>query len=253
MSVVPIRHIHAVEKFHLLFLAQLGARVEKKLYALKGGCNLRFFFKSIRYSQDIDFDVRTIARETLRKNVNQILTGSGFKRILRSSKIELTQLSEPKQTDTTQRWKVHVRVEGSPADLPSRIEFSRRRFDEGVVFEAFDAEIARIHDLRPILASHYGLEAAFAQKIDALTGRAQTQARDIFDLALLAERGGPALKIRAEKKKAAVAAENAMSVSFDQFKSQVVAYLPPEYQEHYGTQKIWDSLQENVIKILESL
>src|SRR6266478_2401776 len=102
--------IQTVEKFHLLFLAQLGTRVDKKLYALKGGCNLRFFFKSIRYSQDIDFDVRTIARETLRKNVNQILTGSGFKRILRSSTIELTQLSEPKQTDTTQGWKVHVRV-----------------------------------------------------------------------------------------------------------------------------------------------
>jgi len=250
---MAIEDIHAVEKFHLLFLAQLGARVEKKLYAVKGGCNLRFFFKSIRYSQDIDFDVRTIARETLRKNVNQILTGSGFKRILRSSTIELTQLSEPNQTDTTQGWKVHVRVEGSPADLPTKIEFSGRKFDEGVVFEAVDPEIARIHDVRPILASHYGLEAAFAQKIVALASRSHTQARDVFDLALLAERGGSALKVRVEKKTAAAASANAVSVSFDQFKSQVVAYLPPEYQEHYGTQKTWDSLQETALKILENL
>src|SRR5712691_5158792 len=106
---MTIGDIQAVEKFHLLFLAQLGSRIDKRLYALKGGCNLRFFWKSIRYSEDIDFDVHTIARETLRKNVNQILSAPGFSRILRSSKIELGQLFEPKQTDTTQRWKVHAR------------------------------------------------------------------------------------------------------------------------------------------------
>ncbi len=243
--------IQATEKFHLLFLAQLGSCVDKNLYALKGGCNLRFFWKSIRYSQDIDFDVHTIARETLRKNVNQILGSLGFRRILRSSKIELGQISEPKQTDTTQRWKVHIRVDGSSVDLSTKIEFSRRKFDKGVNFEPVDPEIARIHDLRPILASHYGLEAAFAQKIDALAGRAQTQARDVFDLALLAERGGAALNSRKDNKKLAAACENAMSVSFDQFKSQVIAYLPPEYQGYYGTRKVWESLQENVVKRLE--
>lgn len=242
--------IHAVEKFHLLFLAQLGARVDKKLYALKGGCNLRFFWKSIRYSRDIDFDVHTIARQTLRKNVNHILGAPGFRRILSSSKIELGQISEPKQTDTTQRWKIHLRFEGSPGDLPTKIEFSRRNFDKGVIFESIDPDIARIHDVRPILASHYGLEAAFSQKIGALAGRTQTQARDVFDLALLAERGGPALKIRNDKKELAAACQNALSVSFDQFKSQVVAYLPAEYQSHYGTRKVWDSLQENVAKTL---
>ena len=59
--------IQAVEQFHLLFLAHFGARVDKKLYCLKGGCNLRFFWKSIRYSEDIDFDVHTIARSLCKK------------------------------------------------------------------------------------------------------------------------------------------------------------------------------------------
>src|SRR4051812_40393820 len=98
----------AVDKFHLLFLMQLGARIDKKLYALKGGCNLRFFWKSIRYSEDIDFDVHTTSKETLRKNVNQILDSPGFKQILASSKMELGSRSESKQTETTQRWKVHL-------------------------------------------------------------------------------------------------------------------------------------------------
>lgn len=245
--------IQTVEKFHLLFLTQLGTRIDKKLYALKGGCNLRFFWKSIRYSQDIDFDVHTIGRETLRKNVNQILNAPGFKRILRITKIELGHVSQPKQTDTTQRWKIHIRADDSAVDLPTKIEFSRRKFDEGVVFEGVDPEVIRIHDLRPILANHYGLEAAVAQKIDAVAGRSQTQARDVFDLALLSERAGPALKTRVDKKKTIVACDNVTSVSFDQFKSQVVAYLLPEYQEHYGTPEIWERLQENVIKILKNL
>lgn len=250
---MAIGNIQAVEKFHLLFLAQLGARIDKKLYGLKGGCNLRFFWKSIRYSQDLDFDVHTISRETLRRKVDLILSAPAFRRILRISKLELTRISEAKQTDTTQRWKVHLRVESSPDALPTTIEFSRRHFDEGVIFGSIDPEIAMIHDLRPILASHYGLEAAFNQKIDALAGRTQTQARDVFDLGWLAERGGRALKIRSDKEKLAAACQNAMSVSFDQFKSQVVAYLPAEYQSHYGTRKAWDSLQENVVKALGGL
>jgi hypothetical protein len=39
-----------VDIFHLLFLRAFGARVEKTLFALKGGCNLRFFHRSVRTS-----------------------------------------------------------------------------------------------------------------------------------------------------------------------------------------------------------
>jgi len=44
-----------VELFHLVFLRALVAKGEDKaLFCLKGGCNLRFYFESIRYSEDID-------------------------------------------------------------------------------------------------------------------------------------------------------------------------------------------------------
>jgi hypothetical protein len=55
-----------VELFHLLFLRQLASGEDRSLIALKGGCNLRFFFGSIRYSEDMDLDVWTMARETLK-------------------------------------------------------------------------------------------------------------------------------------------------------------------------------------------
>src|SRR3990170_6022446 len=49
-----------IEYFHLIFLDRLGRKIDKRLYTLKGGCNLRFYFQSFRYSEDIDFDIQII-------------------------------------------------------------------------------------------------------------------------------------------------------------------------------------------------
>lgn len=49
---MPLTARQAVEFFHLVFLRALVSRGEDKaLFALKGGCNLRFFFGSVRYSE----------------------------------------------------------------------------------------------------------------------------------------------------------------------------------------------------------
>lgn len=111
-----------VEQFHLIFLNQLGQKLDKKLYALKGGCNLRFYFNSIRYSEDMDLDVQTIATLTLRNKVNQILNADSFQRILTARNIILRHYSEPKQTETTQRWKLDLRLPNSSAAINTRIE-----------------------------------------------------------------------------------------------------------------------------------
>src|SRR5215469_10237206 len=95
-----------IEIFHLLFLRAFGARVDKALFALKGGCNLRFFLKSIRYSEDLDLDIRTLAVGTLQNNVNRILETPAFLHMLRVQGIEIARTALPKQTETTQRWKL---------------------------------------------------------------------------------------------------------------------------------------------------
>src|ERR1700677_3318183 len=102
----------AIELFHLIFVAQLGRRVDKALFAIKGGCNLRFFCRSIRYSEDIDFDIRTMATGTLAGNVDAILASSAFRQNLRAKQIEVEHVTSAKQTDTTQRWKVGIRLAG---------------------------------------------------------------------------------------------------------------------------------------------
>src|SRR5438552_7408707 len=163
----------AVEIFHLLFLRAFGARVDKALYALKGGGNLRFFHKSIRYSEDIDLDVRTMSVETMRNHVNRVLEAQPFLQTLRAQQIEIASFTAPKQTDTTQRWKIQLRVGATGTAVPTKIDFSRRGLDEGSIYEPVEAEIIRRYRLYPVFIQHYTTKAAFQQKINALASRKQ--------------------------------------------------------------------------------
>lgn len=52
-----LRDAQVVELFHLAFLQVLQARLDQARYVLKGGTNLRYFFDSVRYSEDIDLDL----------------------------------------------------------------------------------------------------------------------------------------------------------------------------------------------------
>ncbi len=244
----------SIEVFHLLFLRAFGARVERDLYALKGGCNLRFFHKSIRYSEDLDLDIRTMSVATLRNNVDRVLETRPFLQTLRAQHMEIERTSRPKQTETTQRWKVSLRIGAAGAEVPTKIEFSRRPVDQDVVLGAVDPEIIHCYRLYPVLVQHYTTPAAFAQKVAALALRSQTQARDIFDLKLLLDAGAnvvPASRDTVARVPRAI--ENAMASGYDAFAGQVLAYLEPEYQEHYRPRQVWEQLQQQVVEALEAL
>jgi predicted nucleotidyltransferase component of viral defense system len=244
----------AIEIFHLLFLRAFGARVDKALFCLKGGCNLRFFLKSIRYSEDMDLDIQTMAVGTLRSNVNRLLVEPAFVQGLRTQGIELVKTAQPKQTQTTQRWKLTLRDAESGAEVPTKIEFSRRGLDDAKAVEPVDAQIIRTYRLYPVIVQHYTEHAAFAQKISALALREQVQSRDVFDLKLLMDAGGGDRPLPAPAAShLAAAINNAMAVDYDAFAGQVLAYLEAEYQEHYGTRTAWNELQEQVVNGLEAL
>lgn len=241
-----------VELFHLLFLSQLGRKLDKKLYAVKGGCNMRFYFNSIRYSEDMDIDIQTVHKDTLLKNVNLILNSTPFKSILLSYGMEILNSSTPKQTSTTQRWKVSLKSSMSALPLNTKIEFSRRSLGDDVSFEVINSQILKQYSLTPIMANHYSLQSMYEQKILALSQRTETQSRDIFDLYLLIT-SGIALKTLNENtyKHLATAKTNAMNISFADFKGQVIAYLPEDYQKHYDNEPEWNGIVTRVVQSLD--
>jgi len=240
------------ELFHLLFLDQLGRKLDPNLYALKGDCNLRFFFNSIRYSEDIDLDIKIVRKETLHNKVENIFKSTPFTQILLARGIEIAGISSPKQTNTTQRWKISLQINNLTIPLNTKIEFSRRGLHDEVKFEAIKSEIIQQYHLSPIMINHYSNIAALQQKIKALASRSQIQARDIFDIYMLLATQG---KIMTSDSKIhdffAKAQENALAVSFQDYKSQVVSYLPVEYQTQYDSQTVWDNILLAVINILE--
>ncbi len=247
--------IQYVELFHLLFLDQLGRKLDKRFYALKGGCNLRFFMKSIRYSEDMDIDIRTvpptISKDRLRSTVAGILKSKPFAQILQIHDIVISRWSEPKQTATTQRWKVGLSIHGSNIELPTKIEFSRRGMKGNTEFEAVDPELVRNYRLSPIMVNHYDSCSAYEQKVEALVTRTSTQARDIFDLNLLLNAGlDRKISNSRLRRRLSEAEANVMSVTFDIFKSQVLSYLPPDYQNQYNSASVWDDM---VLKVVEAL
>jgi predicted nucleotidyltransferase component of viral defense system len=244
----------AIEIFHLHFLRSFSARVDKALFALKGGCNLRFYHRSIRYSEDMDLDIRTMAPATLRSNVETVLAANSLRQALRAQQLELAGFSSPKQTQTTQRWKIRLRLLTPQATIPTKIEFSRRALDQGLALAAVEPELIRAYRMYPVLVQHYGAAAAFAQKISALAQRTQTQARDIFDLKLLVDGGAAATPLRkAQLEQLPRAIDNAMSIGFEEFVGQVVAFLEPEHQAEFGDRASWETLQEQVVDTLRGL
>src|SRR5262249_15938973 len=134
------------ELFHFLFLERLLKVSDPKLYVVKGGVNLRFFFHSPRYSEDMDIDVLGGAVHTLKKNGYKILEDPAFQRSLRAFGIDSIRLNDPsraKQTETVQRFRARL-VTSAGEELPTKIEFSRRgkgAFAQSV--DRIDPEIAR--------------------------------------------------------------------------------------------------------------
>ena len=244
-----------IEIFHLLFLQHLTNKLDKSLYSLKGGCNLRFFFKSIRYSEDIDLDVRIIQKETLRNKINKLLNSYDFKNCIKNYHIEINQISEPKQTETTQRWKINLKIANIANQVHTKIEFSKRHdFNkEDTNFTKIDSLLIQKYKTIPIIINHYNIKAMFNQKINALINRTETQARDVFDLQLLIDAGASLKDLDLSlKKQLPIAIENLTNISFANFKSQVVSYLMFEYQNYYNTEQTWQKIQLQLKNLLST-
>lgn len=251
----PLAPIQAVEAFHLIFLRALEAKVDRSLYVVKGGVNLRAWFGSLRYSEDLDLDVLRGEVFELREKVDAVLVTPAFQDLLRSQQLELVRSSKPKQTGTTQRWKFELARKPGSQVLHTKIEFSRRGADEEYEFEPVLPEIARPHGIPAPTANHYTAAAATRQKIGALAGRRETQARDIWDLDHLfrVQKADPRPLPASSQQALEPAIERVMELPYEAYKAQVVSFLAREHQDLYGTRQAWQRIQELVVERLLEL
>lgn len=245
------------EVFHFSFLDRLLKISDPEMYVLKGGVNLRFFFHSPRYSEDMDLDVLAGSVDTLRKNGYKILQDGGFKRSLLTYGITDIEVNNPlkaKQTETTQRFKFSL-ITTANQRLPTKVEFSRRSRPVGdPVREMVDPEIARQYRRLSYRCNHYPGEDAVFQKILALAGRPATQARDVFDLGLL-QMGGYVSSIKSNKnltrELCEKASESLMSLTYDDYQGQVVEFIETDNREQYESPSAWAQLQEGILELLD--
>ncbi len=242
-----------VELFHLMFLRQFNMQIDASLYAIKGGCNLRFFFGSIRYSEDLDLDICTIAQGTLQNKVDKLLTSPMLLKLLQAYGVTQLEMSAPKQTPTTQRWKIQLHTQQASMPYHTKIEFSRRNDTIESELANVDLKICQMYRLPPLRLSHYGLANAIKQKVLALAHRSLTQARDIFDLYLLLHLGKPKLSFSLKKNTLAEAQEALFSIDFNDYKSQVVNFLEPQQQLIFNNKEYWFDMTNEVFQYLAEL
>ena len=242
---------HVIEQFHLLFLAHLTRGADKRSIVVKGGCNLRFFHRSVRYSEDLDLDVAGIEEHALRERIRNILASRPFGQVLEARGIEIDHVTEHKQTPTVQRWKFGLTSARHGPPLPTKIEFSRRGLDEGVEFGSLEPALIGAYRLAPFMASHYSAAAALLQKVRALAHRTETQARDVFDLHHLIAAGTPRETLRdLDPGTIDQARSRASSIGFDVFRSQVLSYLASKDAPPFDSKDAWDTM---VLEVLEAL
>lgn len=243
------------EVFHLLFLRQLTGRLKPNLYAVKGGVNLRLFFGSIRYSEDMDIDIKSIESFKLKDIVTDIITSKTIIINLKTFNIERVvppDMTKAKQTETTQRFKIHL-INSASEDLFTKIEFSRRRMEQPVITETVSETILKSYKLPSIIVSHYPAEIAIFQKIHALANRAKPQARDIFDLYLLLPKMDESQEMFKSIPAATIkkAYNNALDIDFAIFRDTVLNYLEDKDRALYDRKEVWEEIQLKVGQLLQ--
>ncbi|MBI1859470.1 MAG: nucleotidyl transferase AbiEii/AbiGii toxin family protein [Deltaproteobacteria bacterium] len=244
------------EIFHFLFLEELLRISDPRIYVLKGGVNLRFFFKSPRYSEDMDLDVLAGGVATLKKNGYKILESKAFRRSIQAYGITDLSVNDPakaKQTETTQRFRVRL-VTDSGDTLPTKVEFSRRtKKPLPYLLEQIEPEIARRCNRRSYRCQHYSGETAVIQKIHALAWRDVTQARDVFDLSVL-QSGGHLSRSSVQHAISPQVRREALlrldSLSRNEFVGQVLEFLEEEERSRHQGKEAWNAMKETVAEVL---
>jgi predicted nucleotidyltransferase component of viral defense system len=247
---MELERAQVIEFFHIAFLTVLSKHMDQARFVLKGGANLRYFFASQRYSEDIDLDLIRPVPWGLEDQVEGALNSPTLRSVLGVGGLTLADHSSTKQTETTHRWKVGIEAPGKSGGVRSKIEFSNRGDGGSYSLASLPESVVVPYALRPPTVQHYDAPSAIGQKVEALAGRAQAQARDVFDLELLLRRGTTVPdSIEPALREAAVA--RALEQDYAAFRDQVLPFLEPSAAELIASPAAWEQIQTFVAGKLE--
>jgi hypothetical protein len=201
----------------------------------------------------MDLDIVSHVRaSTLENAVDSVIDGRAMLATLMPVGVTAIKATKPKQTDTTQRWKVMLQMSGDE-QLRAKVEFSRRRdeiqFSNGVP----DANLLKHYKTPPFAAQYYDATYMSTQKIVALAADGRNALRDLFDLHHLFQTIGSRpeeVSALLDSKIAQAAAEKVSSFTFGAFQEQVVPYLPAELMDLYRDSVVFDKQKDEVSTIL---
>jgi len=141
------------ETIHLGIMRSIAKSLADTPLILKGGTALLFAYGLDRFSEDLDFDSKSLHLENrLEKAVGPF--------------VRIVSIDNPKNTETVQRYRVKYDAKGIPGSL--KIEVSCR--------DTYDPSHAHLHEGIRV----YDLSVLIEHKIDAFRNR--TAARDLYDL-----------------------------------------------------------------------
>lgn len=222
-------------------------------FVLKGGMAMRVRHRHTRSTQDVDLDA---SKDFPLANI-QTLVRKAIKRSLKGNVLEDVEITEPKQTDTTARWRIKGIDKQTGQNLVLTVEISRR---DNILNEDVDEiPFSPTHDsinteFRPIRV--YNNQALALRKVRALLCDARNAPRDIVDLYLLikADVTPPIKEMRQWLKDDPDALSRLWykidSMDEKQFKQEVLPCLPATPQSH-DLYKNWDAIRLEVGMCLE--
>lgn len=218
-------------------------------FALKGGMAMRVGHeKWARATKDIDLDA------------DQDLSVSAIQQVVRKAILSATQdgllkdvkISEPKQTETTERWKISGLDERTGQTLHLTVEVSRREH-----IDPSDTREALYGPDNGEWVTVYRDESLAFKKVKALMADTREAPRDIADLYLLiqADVEPPIEKLRAFMKMGGVLEIRHMWAKLDRmdnamFRAEVLPSLPPSPDGQILFQD-WESIRLTVGENLE--
>ena len=250
--------VQVAESFHLAFLQALSTRANLTAWALKGGGNLRFFYPSDRFSEDIDLDTFDIEPWAFQERVDQTLASDLLKRTLGILGSRIEHVNPEERSETKSKWVIGIRHPSETEPVYTQIEVSHRAYPyrDFVKVEPVTAAAIATYAaaLRQPTFGHYLPRAAIAQKVDALWGRDVRQPRDVFDLDLLF-RVAPDAVLRGDIDEVDLRAAIAriVEIGYGEFRAKVLSFIEPAALPLYEPPEAWESMQMTVIERLEGL